>query len=127
MIQSLGHAGTHRRVAINVGAGFVPGTNAVILGAAIAGGKLGWEMVGIRDGFEGLLHPERYPDGGLVALSPALIEDLDPATGGILGQAPWADPLHASRTNGGQPLEEVDLSGELLRRLSRGTRWQDRS
>jgi 6-phosphofructokinase 1 len=67
----------------------------VILGAAIAGGKLGWEMVGIRDGFEGLLHPERYPNGGLVALSPALIEDLDPATGGILGQAPWMDPLHA--------------------------------
>ena len=27
-----------RRVAINVGAGFVPGTNAVVMGAAIAGG-----------------------------------------------------------------------------------------
>ena len=118
MIQSLGHAGTHRRVAITVGAGFVPGTNAVTLGAAIAGGKLGWEMVGIRDGFEGLLHPERYPNGGLVALSPALIEDLDPATGGILGQAPWANPLHASRTIGDQPVEEADLSDELLRRLS---------
>ena len=50
-----------RRIAINVGAGFVPGMNAVIMGAALAAGKLGWEIVGIRDGFEGLLHPDTYP------------------------------------------------------------------
>ncbi|MCK7517085.1 MAG: 6-phosphofructokinase [Ignavibacteriales bacterium] len=95
MIKNLGHAGTHRRVAVNVGSGFVPGMNSVLMGAALAGGKLGWEMVGIRDGFEGLLHPDRYPDGGLVALSPELVENLDPATGGVLGQAPAVDPFHA--------------------------------
>ncbi len=116
MIKVLGHAGLHRRVAINVGAGFVPGTNAVVMGAAIAGGKLGWEMVGIRDGFEGLLHPERYPDGGLVTLSPELIENLDPATGGILGQAPRVDPFHV-RAMKTKTVEEVDLSDELLKRL----------
>jgi len=44
--------------------------NAVIMGAALAAGKLGWEVVGIRDGFEGLLHPDHYPDGGLVTLNP---------------------------------------------------------
>ena len=93
MIKSLGHAGTHRRVAINVGSGFVPGTNAVVMGAAIAGGKLGWEMAGIRDGFEGLLFPERYPYGGLLTLSPELIENLDPSTGGILGQARGSIPF----------------------------------
>jgi 6-phosphofructokinase 1 len=103
----------HRRVAINVGTGFVPGTNAVVMGAAIAGGKLGWEMLGIRDGFDGLLHPECYPDGGLVALSPQLVENLDPATGGILGQAPAVDPFHV-RTSGEN---EVDLSDALLNRL----------
>ena len=67
-----------RRIAIMVGAGHVPGINAVIMGAALAAGKLGWEMVGIRDGFDGLLHPERYPDGGLVTLDPELVENLDP-------------------------------------------------
>ena len=113
MIKNLGHAGTHRRVAINVGAGFVPGTNAVVMGAAIAGGKLGWEMVGIRNGFEGLLRPDRYTDGGLVALNPELIENLDPSTGGILGQAPPVDPFHVRTINE----EEVDLSDELLKRL----------
>ena len=113
MIQMLGHAGLHRRVAINVGAGFVPGMNSVLMGAALAGGKLGWEMIGIRDGFEGLLHPDRYPDGGWVTLSPDLVENLDPATGGILGQAPGVDPSQVRTANG----EEVDLSDELLTRL----------
>ena len=53
-----------RRIAINVGAGYVTGINAVITGAAMAAGKMGWEIIGIRDGFEGLLYPDRYPDGG---------------------------------------------------------------
>ena len=113
MIRNLGHAGTHRRVALNVGSGFVPGMNSVLMGAALAGGKLGWEMLGIRDGFEGLLHPDRYPDGGLVALSPELVENLDPATGGVLGQAPRVDPTHAHTPDGA----DADLSDEVLRRL----------
>ena len=111
MIKNLGHAGTHRRVAVNVGSGFVPGMNSVLMGAALAGGKLGWEMVGIRDGFEGLLHPDRYPDGGLVALSPELVENLDPATGGVLGQAPPVDPFHA-RTPGGDGRRPVRRGAE---------------
>ena len=91
MIKNLGHAGTHRRIAINVGSGFVPGTNAVVMGAAIAGGKLGWEMIGMMNGFEGLLKPEEYPEGGLINLGPGLIENLDPSTGGIrAGVAPTA-------------------------------------
>jgi 6-phosphofructokinase len=78
MTTEIGHASFQRRIAINVGAGYVPGMNAVIMGAALAAGKLGWEVVGIRDGFDGLLHPERYPEGGLVPLSPQLAENLDP-------------------------------------------------
>ncbi|PQP33607.1 6-phosphofructokinase, partial [Desulfobacteraceae bacterium SEEP-SAG9] len=46
-----------RRIAINVGAGFVPGMNTVVTGAALAAHTLGWELVGIRNGFDGLLHP----------------------------------------------------------------------
>ena len=113
MIKVMGHAGLHRRIAVNVGAGLVPGMNSVLMGAALAAGKLGWEMLGIRDGFEGLLHPDRYPDGGLVTLSPELVENLDPATGGVLGQAPRVDPFHA-RTQEGQ---DVDLSDEVLKGL----------
>ena len=106
-----------KRIAINVGAGYGPGMNAVIMGAALAAGKLGWEIVGIRDGFEGLLHPEQYPDGGLVTFNPQLIENLDPAGGGILGQSARIDPFHVRTINEDGMVEEVDMSDELLRRL----------
>ena len=106
-----------RRIAIMVGAGYVPGINAVITGAAIAAGKMGWELVGIRDGFEGLLHPEKYPHGGLVTLDPELIENLDPSAGGVLGQSARVDPFHVRQINELEMVEEVDMSDELLKRL----------
>jgi ATP-dependent phosphofructokinase / diphosphate-dependent phosphofructokinase len=106
-----------KRIAIMVGAGFVPGMNAVIKGAALAAAQLGWEVVGIRDGFEGLLHPERYPEGGLLPLTPQLIENLDPAAGSILGQSGRVDPFHVRRLNADEMVEEVDQSDELLARL----------
>jgi 6-phosphofructokinase 1 len=117
MSVEIGHAGFLRRIAINVGAGFVPGMNAVIMGAALAAGKLGWEIFGIRDGFDGLLHPDRYPDGGLVSLSPQRVENLDPAAGGILGQSVRVDPFHVRRVNKDDMVEEVDMSDDLLKRL----------
>lgn len=103
-----------KRVAINTGSGFVPGMNAVIIGAALAAGELGWEIVGIRDGFDGLLNPERHPDGGLLHLSPQLIQNLDPAGGGILGQSAPVDPFHVRRMNEHELVEEVDVSDQLL-------------
>jgi len=115
--KEIGHASFLRRIAIMVGAGHVPGINAVVMGAAMAAGKLGWEMVGIRDGFDGLLHPDRYPDGGLVTLSPQLIENLDPNAAGLLGQAPRVDPFHVRRVNDDDMVEEVDMSDQLLKKL----------
>lgn len=117
MSKEIGHGSFHRRIAINVGAGYVPGINAVITGAAMATGKMGWEMVGIRDGFEGLLRPERYPDGGLVTLNPKLIENLDPSAGGILGQSARIDPFHVRKVSEDEMVEEVDMSDELLKKL----------
>jgi ATP-dependent phosphofructokinase / diphosphate-dependent phosphofructokinase len=112
-----GHGNYRRRLAIVVGAGFVPGMNAVIMGAAMAAGRRGWDVVGIRDGFDGVLHPDRYPDGGLVTLSPQLVENLDPAAGGVLGQSGWVDPFHVRTVNADGMVEEVDMSDELLARL----------
>ena len=105
-----------RRIAINVGAGYVPGINAVIMGAALAAGKMGWEIIGIRDGFDGLLHRDRY-DGGLVPISPQLIENLDPAGAGLLGQSVRVDPFHVRQVNEDDMVEEVDKSDDLLQTL----------
>ena len=117
MTTEIGHGSFHRRIAINVGAGYIPGINAVITGAAMAAGRMGWEMVGIRDGFEGVLRPDLYPDGGLVTLSPKLIEHLDPSAGGILGQSARIDPFHVRNINADNMVEELDMSDELLKKL----------
>ena len=106
-----------KRFAIMVGAGFVPAINAVVKGAGLAASKLGWEITGIRDGFEGLLNPDRYPDGGLVNFSPRMIENLDPAAGSVLGQSGRIDPFNVRRINELEMVEEVDLSDELLKKL----------
>jgi 6-phosphofructokinase len=117
MTQEKGHGRSLRRIAIMVGAGHVPGINAVIMGAARAAGILGWEMVGIRDGFDGLLYPERYPDSGLLTLDTKLIENLDPSAAGLLGQAPRVDPFHVRTVNENDMVEEVDMSDELMEKL----------
>ncbi len=117
MTTEMSRASAPKRVAIMSGAGFVPGMNAVVMGAAMAGGELGWEMVGIRDGFEGVLHPERYPDGGLVTLSPQLIDSLDPTGRGLLGQSGRVDPFHVRTIDEDDMVQEVDMSDELLSRL----------
>ncbi|MBK6316144.1 MAG: 6-phosphofructokinase [Blastocatellia bacterium] len=74
-------------------------------------------MVGIRDGFDGLLHPDRYPEGGLVPLSPAA--DREPGSGRRRppGQASRVDPLHVRRVDADEMIEEVDMSDVLLERL----------
>ena len=106
-----------RRIAINFGGGYVPGLNAVITGVVLAASELGWEVAGIRDGFDGLLFPDRYPDGGLVKLTPAVMENLTGVTGCILGTATQSDPFRVRTINAENHVEEVDRSDELLKMI----------
>jgi ATP-dependent phosphofructokinase / diphosphate-dependent phosphofructokinase len=108
-----------KRIAINFGGGYVPGLNAVISGAALAASELGWEVVGIRDGYEGLLFPDRYPEGGLLKLTPAVIENLAGAIGCILGTASRTDPFHVRTVTDENVVEEVDRSDDLLKLIRR--------
>ena len=106
----------HKRVAIMVGAGYIPGINAVVAGASLAASKLGWELVGILDGFEGLLHPEKYPNGGLIPIDPRVL-NMDPNTISVLGQSARMDPFNVRTINELEMVEEVDMSDELLNRI----------
>ena len=106
-----------RRIALNVGSGFVPGMNAVVTGVTLAAAELGWKVVGIRDGFAGLLEPGDYPDGGLLTLSAQLAETLDPDAASVLGQSPRVDPFHMRHVDEDGMVEEVDRSDELLAAL----------
>jgi ATP-dependent phosphofructokinase / diphosphate-dependent phosphofructokinase len=106
-----------KRIAISLSGGFVPGLNAVITGAGLAAHELGWDIVGIRDGFDGLLFPDRYRDHGLVELTPAAVENLAHTGGALLGTAGHADPFHVRDVNAENQVEELDRSDGLLERL----------
>jgi 6-phosphofructokinase 1 len=103
-----------RRIAINVGGGYVPGLDAVITGTVLAANELGWEVVGIRDGFDGLLFPDRYPRGGLVSLTADSVDHLGSAG---LGTATRTDPFHVRTVNPENAVEELDRSDELLAKV----------
>ncbi|MCC6652269.1 MAG: 6-phosphofructokinase, partial [Candidatus Eisenbacteria bacterium] len=55
-----------RKIAISTGGGDAPGLNAVIRAIVLAATDKGWECFGIRDGYNGLLSPEEFPEGGIV-------------------------------------------------------------
>ncbi|MFA7343913.1 MAG: ATP-dependent 6-phosphofructokinase [Terrimicrobiaceae bacterium] len=69
-----------RRIGILTSGGDCPGLNAVLRGAARAADKLGWELIGFRDGFEGLL-----PPGDFVRLDRGATAGIMHLGGTILG------------------------------------------
>jgi 6-phosphofructokinase 1 len=104
-----------RRVALSTGGGDAPGLNAVIRAAVLAGIRQGWEMYGIRDGYNGLLLPERFPDGGLMPLDAESVKGITHLGGTILGTTNRGNPskFPAKRPDG--TWEEVDRMDELIR------------
>src|SRR5688572_21171469 len=104
-----------KRIAINFGGGYVPGLNAVIAGTVLAASELGWEVFGIQDGYDGLLFSDRYPDNGLVRLTPNELRELVGTDGCILGTAPRSDPFRV-RTIVDSQVEELDRSDDIFAR-----------
>src|SRR5450432_2439031 len=68
------------RIGVLTSGGDCPGLNAVLRGAALAAEKLGWEVVGFRDGFEGLL-----PPGDFVILDRKSTDGIMAQGGTIIG------------------------------------------
>lgn len=106
-----------KRIAINAGGGYVAGINHVIAGAVLAANQLGWQVVGIRDGFDGLLFPDKYPDGGLVPLSREVV--VRAGDSALLGNATRTDPFHVRSVDAHGMIEELDCSGSLIAALKR--------
>jgi 6-phosphofructokinase 1 len=103
-----------RRIALLITDGYVPGLDAAVTGAVLAADQLGWEVVGIHDGFDGLLCPEQYPDRGIVPLTAAAAQHHAGAFAALLGTTARTDPFRARRVNAENQVEEVDRSDELL-------------
>ena len=103
-----------RRIAISTGGGDAPGLNAVIRAVVMAAHKRGWECVGIRDGFTGILQPEHYPQGGTMALTPDVVRGIAHLGGTIIGTTNKGNPFHYPVRQADGSVQDTDRSDELL-------------
>ncbi len=103
-----------RRIAICTGGGDAPGLNAVIRSVVVASAQRGWECFGIRDGFNGILFPQRYAQGGVQRLTPAMVQNIGHTGGTVLGTTNRGDPLHFPVQLADGSMGEVDRSQEIL-------------
>jgi ATP-dependent phosphofructokinase / diphosphate-dependent phosphofructokinase len=82
-----------RRIGILTGGGDVPGLNSVIKSVVYRATELGYQVVGIRRGWEGLTHARRD-----VAMDPEYIRNLDRTNTRAIDRT-GGTVLHTSRTN----------------------------
>lgn len=109
--------GPIKKLAISTGGGDAPGLNAVIRAAVLAGLARGWQCVGIREGYNGVLMPELFPQGGLIELDRERVRGITHEGGTILGTTNRGNPLHFPVVDEQGNIHEVDRSDELIARL----------
>ena len=105
------------RVAINTGGGDAPGLNAVIRAATLSAINRGWEVYGIRDGYDGILKPEDYPEGGIIPLTRDSVRGITHLGGTIIGTTNRGNPLAFPVQNDDGSWIEVDRSDEIVKAL----------
>lgn len=108
-----------KKIAINTGGGDAPGLNAVIKAATVTALRQGWEIVGIRDGYNGLFLPENYPHGGMVELNYEIVQNITPLGGTILGTTNKGNPFrYPMKDTKGNEIE-IDRSDEIVASIKR--------
>lgn len=103
-----------RRIAISTGGGDAPGLNAVIRAVVLSASNRGWECYGIRDGYNGILCPERYPEGGLLRLTRERVRGIGSLGGTILGTTNKGNPLQFPTTQHDGSVVLRDRSDDVL-------------
>lgn len=103
-----------RRIAMLTGGGDAPGLNAVIRAVAKSAIQVyGWEVLGIRDGFDGFLRPD-----GVFPMHLEDVRGILPRGGTILGAANRGNPFARKVVRDGKEVIE-DVSGEVIRAIER--------
>ncbi len=104
-----------KRIAISTGGGDAPGLNAVIRAAVLSAINRGWEVYGIRDGYNGLLMPEQFIEGGLIRLTRERVRGITHLGGTIIGTTNRGNPLKYPIKGPDDTIIEIDRSDELIR------------
>lgn len=106
-----------RRIAINTGGGDAPGLNAVIRAAVLAALSNGWEVLGIRRGYTGLLEGEVDGEPGVFPLTAQTVRGITHLGGTILGTTTRGNPFGLEVRQSDGTWGKVDRSGEIIERF----------
>ncbi len=102
-----------RRIAINTGGGDAPGLNAVIRAVALSALNRGWEVVGIRRGYESLLNDE---EEAVFPLTRDAVRGIAHLGGTILGTTNRGDPFKFPVVTNGVKVP-TDVSARVVQRF----------
>jgi 6-phosphofructokinase 1 len=103
-----------KQIAITTGGGDAPGLNAVIRAVVLSALGRGWRCVGIREGYNGLLEPDDYPEGGVINITRESVMGITHLGGTILGTTNRGNPVsYPVRMEDGVVFEE-DRTEELV-------------
>ncbi|MBN1992133.1 MAG: ATP-dependent 6-phosphofructokinase [Anaerolineae bacterium] len=103
-----------KNIAVMTGGGDAPGLNAVIRAVVITALNYGWQCYGIRDSYDGLLAPARYPNGGLIHLTREAVRGITHLGGTILGTTNKGNPFEYPMPGSDGQLQLKDRSDELI-------------
>jgi len=98
-----------KKIGISTGGGDCPGLNAVIRAVTLTACNVyGWEVLGIKDSFNGLVWPDQT-----MPLDPETVRDILPKGGTILGTTNRGNPFAWEREKNGK-VEIIDISDRVL-------------
>jgi ATP-dependent phosphofructokinase / diphosphate-dependent phosphofructokinase len=100
------------RIALSTGGGDAPGLNAVIRAAVLSAVGRGWDVLGIRRGYSGLLGEDK-----VIPLTPALVQGIAHVGGTILRTTNRGNPFCYPYRRPDGSIEEVDRSEEMIGRM----------
>ena len=103
-----------KRLAINTGGGDAPGLNAVIRAIVLSSLNRGWEVRGIRRGYEGL-----FTENGIVPLIGETVRGITHLGGTILGTNSRGSPLEWPVTLPDGTVTSVDRSDDIIAAFGR--------
>lgn len=106
-----------RRIAISTGGGDAPGLNAVIRAVVLAALQRGWECFGIREGFNGILRPDRFPVDGVFKIGKDQVRGISHLGGTMLGTTNHGNPMRFVMKNADGSEYEVDRTDDIIQHL----------
>jgi 6-phosphofructokinase 1 len=99
------------RIALSTGGGDAPGLNAVIRAAVLSAVNRGWDVLGIRRGYAGLMG-----DDEVISLTRESVRGIAHLGGTILRTTNRGNPFHYPIRRPDGTIEEIDRSDELIQR-----------